>query len=173
MTMSSNLPPMKTLNSNAPWRLFQATVSKISSASPRNRHDLARRALHQLPDTAGRDHGALLRIGLVVLLDLVELVEIVDHEPVRLLEPFVGDIAEEIQPLEPCAVAEVEAGDLIGRGAMRGAPAQEIPGGGAQQRVLDGIAGVGVLPPVRAVERRKRRAILSCQRPRGFAQALA
>ena len=37
-------------------------------------------ALHD----AGGDHGAVLGEGLVVLLDVVEIVEIVDHQPVRL-----------------------------------------------------------------------------------------
>src|SRR3954454_9739072 len=80
--------------------------------------------LHQLPwrprtfaDAIHRHDGAVLRIGFVVLLDLVDIVEIIHHQAVRLRNPFAREIAERIELLEPRAIAEMEACDRIERAA--------------------------------------------------------
>ena len=93
---------------------------------------------------AGRSrHHALLGEGLVVRLDLVECVEIVDHQAVRLLQPLRRQIAEEVEPLEPGAVPEVESRHGIDGPALRVLRLQEVVGGRLQQ---GGSAPVSRLP---------------------------
>ena len=58
-------------------------------------------------------------IGLVVLLDVVEIVEVVDHDAVRLPHAVRRRSAEEIDLLQPRAIAEMEARDRIDRQAAR------------------------------------------------------
>ena len=50
--------------------------------------------------------------------------------------PLLGHVGEPIEPLEPRAVAEMEARHRIDRQAAPVARAQEVPGGRAQQRLL-------------------------------------
>ena len=64
-----------------------------------------------------------LRIGLVILLDVLEIVEIVDHQAVRLRERALRRVGEKVEPFEPRAVAEMEARDRIDRRAALGARA--------------------------------------------------
>ena len=71
---------------------------------------------------------ALLGQRLVVLLDLAEVVEVVDHQPVRLAQALRRDVAEEVQPLEPRAVAEVEARHRVDRAAGLVLRLQEVVG---------------------------------------------
>ena len=63
----------------------------------------------------GRRRHDLASIGecLVVFLDVIKIVEIVDHQPVGLGERGGREIAVRIDPLELRAVAEVEARDGI------------------------------------------------------------
>ena len=83
-----------------------------------------------LADARRSRHYALLGKGLVVRLDLVEGVEIVDHQSVRLLRAPSGTVAEEVQPLEPGAVPEMEPRHGIEGPALGVLRFQEIVGGG-------------------------------------------
>ena len=76
-------------------------------------------AFHQALHVGDATDGAALRIGLVVLLDLVEIVEVVHHQPVRLLDGALGGVGEPVDALEPRAVAEMEARHRIDRQAAR------------------------------------------------------
>src|SRR5581483_990789 len=53
---------------------------------------------------------ALVLVGLVVPFDVLELVAIVAHEPVRLAQALGRDVALPVDAIEARAVAEVEAG---------------------------------------------------------------
>src|ERR1700720_3799989 len=58
----------------------------------------------------GRTHdGPVTHEGFVVVLDGVLVVEIVDHDPEGLLDRTARGVAEQIDPFEPRAVAEVKA----------------------------------------------------------------
>ena len=126
--------------------------------SPRS--ERLRGSAHAEPGHAAGGDDALLRVGLVVLLDVVEIVAVVDHQAVRLLQGALGRVAEPVEPFQPRAVAEMEARDRVDRQAAAVARAQEIPGGGAHQRVRDRLGDVRIAPPIRGVERGKRVAIL-------------
>ena len=83
------------------------------------------------------------------------------------------DVAQEVQPLQPGAVAEVEAGHRVDRLAARGLGAQEVVGGGRQQGLLHrvGLGLVGV--PVGLVEGAQDLDILAGQPLRRVGPALA
>ncbi len=67
-------------------------------------------------DRAGGDHARRwFGEGLVVLLDVVEVVEVIDHQPVRLRRPFSETSPRPVDALEPRAVAEMEARHRIDR----------------------------------------------------------
>ena len=57
----------------------------------------------------------------MILLDVVELVEIINHEAMRLLEGLLGEVGKKVDPLEARPVAEMEAGNRIEGGAGAGA----------------------------------------------------
>ena len=95
------------------------------------------RRLATAPD--GDEATTLFREGLVVLLDIVEIVEIVDHQAMRLVEPPSRKIAEPVEPFEPRAIAEMEARDRVERRRWR-VRLQEIMGGGGEQRLLDRLS---------------------------------
>src|SRR5262249_58286493 len=84
---------------------------------------------------AGGDHRAVLRIGLVIALDVIEIVEIIHHQTIGLFECPLRRIGEPIEPLEPRAIAEMESGDRVDRQAAAVAGAQVIPCGRAQERL--------------------------------------
>ena len=69
---------------------------------------------HPLPHRTRRHHRAIIGKALMVVDDVVEIVEIIHHQAVRLREALCGNIAEKIQPLQPRAIAEMEAGDRVG-----------------------------------------------------------
>ena len=73
--------------------------------------------------------------GFVVLLDVVEVVEIVHHQPVRLPEAVLGHVGEPVDPLEPRAVAEMETRDRIDRRAVARLGVEEIK---APRRAIPG-----------------------------------
>src|SRR4051812_9593895 len=83
-------------------------------------------ALQQLLHPAGGPPLAVIGIGFVVLLDIVEAVEIVDHDPGGFAQSLWREIAEPADPLQPRAVAEVEAGDRIDQPPLWRASFQEI-----------------------------------------------
>ena len=101
---------------------------------------------------------ALLGQRLVVLLDLAEVVEVVDHQPVRLAQPVRRDVAEEVQPLEPRAVAEVEARHRVDRAAGLVLRLQEVVGRDRDQHGAHGLRLLRVEVPAGLVEQRERRA---------------
>src|SRR5580704_1179039 len=106
-------PPGPLMSPRSSWLQW---VRGFAQHLPRG---LRKRALGpgELADRARRGDGAVLRIGLVVLFDVAEVVEIVHHQPVRLAAPAFGEIARPVEPFEAGAVAEMEAGDRIERGA--------------------------------------------------------
>src|SRR5262249_36454969 len=138
------------------------------------RWDSITRRRTEEPRHGGRSNdGMLLCVRFVVLLDVLKIVKIIDHQPIRLLQRSFRGIAEEVEPLEPRAVAEVEASDRIKRRAAGGARAQIIPGSRAQQWLLNHPGGRLVPPPLGTVERCKRRAILRPEHNRSCIGALA
>ncbi len=86
-----------------------------------------------LQDGFRGDDGALVGESLVVGLDKTQIVEIVDHQPVRLAQALGRDIAQPVEPLEPGTIAEMEAGHRVDRlpAAALGA---EIVGRGKRQQ---------------------------------------
>ena len=65
----------------------------------------------------------------MVRLDMVERVEVVDHQAVGLLHALARGIAQEIQAFQAGAVAEMEAGHRIERLAGWKLRLQEVIGG--------------------------------------------
>ena len=61
----------------------------------------------------------LLGISLVVPLDVLEIVEVVHHQAVRLAQRPFRRVGGEIQSLEPRTIAEMEACNRIERGPAR------------------------------------------------------
>ena len=86
------------------------------------------RAQRLLRLVRGHDR-AVLRKRLVIRFDMVERVEIIDHQAVGLLDALGGPIAEEVQPFEAGAVAEMEASHGIDRLAGRQLGLEEMEGG--------------------------------------------
>src|SRR6185437_12433612 len=74
-------------------------------------------------------------IGLVVGLDVALAVEVVDHDPGRLLEPLLGDVAKPVEPLDARAVAQMEMRHRIARPPGPGAFVQQIAGAQPQERL--------------------------------------
>src|SRR5512145_2811408 len=58
---------------------------------------------------------ALARERLVVLFDVVQFVQIVDHQPARLLDPARARVGEPVDALQARAVAEVEPRNRVER----------------------------------------------------------
>src|SRR5579875_2657345 len=73
------------------------------------------------------DHGTAFGISLVVLLDLREIVEVVDHQTVALGDCLLRFIGHPVDTLGPAAVTGVETPKRIGRPAGAGCGPQEIP----------------------------------------------
>ena len=94
----------------------------------------------------------LLRVSLVVLLDVLEVVKIIDHQAVRLLQRPLRRIGEEVEPFEPRAVAEMEARNRIERRATGTARVQIIPGGRSQQRLVNRLGSRLIPPPITMVD---------------------
>src|SRR4051795_8472721 len=61
------------------------------------------------------DDDALLGVGLVVLLDRVEVVEVVHHQALRLRKPLRRQVAQRVDALQARAVAEMEPRDGVDR----------------------------------------------------------
>src|SRR3954471_13851077 len=163
-----------------PWKRRSASPSPRASqarAPPEplflDRNDITRRRLDEARDRAGGNDGVLLSIGLVVLLDVLEVVEVVHHQTVRLPQRPLGGIGGEIQPLQPRAVAEMEARNRIERCAARRARTQVVPRRRTQQRLAHVFGGDLIVPPFRPVERLEQGAVLFAKRERGLARALA
>ncbi len=119
-------------------------------------------------------HNLAVRIGLVVGIDIAQLVAVVHHHGVGLLEAVGAGIGQPVEALDDGAVAEMEmrhaversALDVGGREEMRRQPRQDGP-----QRLVDR----GHLPPGRLVEQfahRRRAARLADHRQQGCDLAL-
>ena len=67
------------------------------------RNRLARGRTHEARHRARGDDRVLLRIGLVVLFDVLEIVKVIRHQTVRLLQRPLRGVGEEVEPLEPRA----------------------------------------------------------------------
>src|SRR6516165_2131292 len=93
------------------------------SASPR---EIAKRRRGDDPPFAA--------ISLVIGLDIAQAIEIIDHDPSRLLQALGGNVAEPIEPLDPRPVAEVEMGDRIEGPAQRRPFAEKIARAQPDQR---------------------------------------
>src|ERR1700730_5858023 len=72
---------------------------------------------------------ALVGVGFVVLLDIVEAIEIVDHDAGGLAKSLPREVTKPVDPLQPCAVADVEARHRIDQPALRRAGFEEITRG--------------------------------------------
>src|SRR5262249_60979748 len=94
-------------NSARSWRL----------PSLRRWNDITRRRAGKPRHRACRDNRVLLRISLVVLLDVLEIVKVIHHQSVRLLQRPLRRIGQEVESFEARAVAEMEARDRIERRA--------------------------------------------------------
>jgi hypothetical protein len=57
---------------------------------------------------------------LMILLDEAQVVEVVDHQALTLTDAFRRCIAEPVQPLQPCAITQMEARDRVNRLSARG-----------------------------------------------------
>src|SRR3954469_4332823 len=87
-----------------------------------------------LADRRRSRNGTFFGEGLVVLLDLLEGIEVVHHQPLRLLQALGRDIAEEVQALEASPVAEMEPGDRIERPPLPVLRIEEVRCRSRQQR---------------------------------------
>ena len=77
----------------------------------------------EFADRRRRNDGPVFRIGFVVLLDLAEIVAVIHHQAVRLRDPALRNVTEQVDPLKPRAIAEVESRHRIER---RAAPAARM-----------------------------------------------
>ena len=90
----------------------------------------------------------------MVLLDVAEHVEVIDHQAMRLGQPLGRDVAEEIQTLEPCAIPEVKTGDRVDRQG-REVVAQDLGQGDVEGiAAADGLGIADGLDPAGPVEER-------------------
>src|ERR1700728_178560 len=103
--------------------------------STRDRNDFPHGRTHQPRHGGGGDDGPLVRIGLVVLFDVIEIVAIIHHQAVRLRQSPLRGVGEPVEPFKPRAVAEVETGDRVDRQSPPVTAAHIIEGGGPQQRL--------------------------------------
>src|SRR4029077_17098485 len=119
---------------------------------------------HQSGHGACSDEGAVLRIGLVIALDIIEIVEIIHHQPVGLFQRPLGWVGEPIKPLKARAVAEMETSDGVDGQAAAIARAQIIPCRRANERFANSFVKVGRAPPALGVECGKSGAIVIVER---------
>ena len=88
----------------------------------------------------------------MVLFDVAEVVEVVDHQPVALLAAALREIGRPVEPFEARAVAEMEAGNRIERQAGGIAGGHEIRRGSAQHRFAHFVDPDRVFPPAGLIE---------------------
>ena len=108
---------------------------------------------------------ALVGECLVVALDSREVVEVVDHEAGALSQTLLAGVAHPVEPFEPGAVAEVEAGhrvERLARGVLR---VEEIANRAAPRTASRAARARGVPVPVRAIELCERRRQRRLDRP--------
>src|SRR5262245_61017738 len=73
----------------------------------------------ELLDRARGDDLAIIGVGLVVLFDVIETIEIVHHDAGGFAQALWREIAEPIDPFQPRAIAEMEARDRIDQSSLR------------------------------------------------------
>jgi len=120
----------------------------------------------KLSDGVGRDDRAVLGVGFVVLLDIAQIVEIIDHQAEGLPAAAIGQVGRPVEPFQAGAVAEVETGDRVERRAALVARCHEVGRGGPQHRLAHPVEHGLVGPPLRPVKCSERRAISLRQRGR-------
>ena len=106
----------------------------------------------------------MLRVGLVIALDVLEIVEVVHHQAVRLPHCPFRNIGQEIEPFEASAVAEMKPGDRVDRRAGGRASMQIVPRRRAEERFANALSGRRIAPPIRLIERGKRGTIFPAER---------
>lgn len=74
-------------------------------------------ALQQSPNRRRSHHFALAAIGFVIGFNVVELVQIVHHQPRRLAQTLGRSVGQPVDPLDPRAVGKVKIGDPVIRGS--------------------------------------------------------
>src|ERR1700733_605476 len=96
----------------APRSRVRGERVRQSRAETRGRHG------EQLLDRSRSRDLAAVDEGLVIALDLVEIVEVIAHDPEGLREPLRRQVPLPVDALKPGAVAEMKAGDLVGNPAV-------------------------------------------------------
>ena len=81
----------------------------------------------------------------MVGLDLLGVIQVIDHDAIRLLDPARRHVAQPVHPLQPRAVAEVEARHRVGPPALAGV--NEVGGTQPGQRRLQRLRKRRILPP--------------------------
>src|SRR2546427_11428636 len=94
-------------------RMTSQTWDGCRKRSARHGKQVEHRVAGEPLDMARSGDRPALRVGFVIALDLLEIVEVIDHQPVRLAQAFRRSVGEPVDLLEPGAVAEVEAGDRV------------------------------------------------------------
>ena len=106
-----------------------------------------------LQDGLCGDDRALVGEGLVVGLDEAQIVEVVDHQPVRLAQALGRGVAQPVEPLQPGAVAEMEAGDRVDRLAAGTLGAQVVGGGQVEQQRAEALGHRRIVVPAGDLQR--------------------
>ena len=88
----------------------------------------------------------------MVLLDVVEIIQVVDHDPERLAHAIFRAIGQKMDLLESRTISQMEPRHRVDRQTAPVARMQQVPGGGAQQRLLHAFARVRTLPPAFDIE---------------------
>ena len=116
---------------------------------------------------------AAIGVGFVVLLDVIEVIEIVHHQPERLLEAGVGEVAARIEALQPRAVPEVKARDRIERAARGRARVEIIMRGERRNRSGDRLGRARLRGPAGMIGQIERSPGLGGERLRSRVGAFA
>ena len=72
----------------------------------------------KLANISGRSNDAIGEVGLVVLLDIREFVDVIDHHAERAVVGSIGRISPEVGTVEVCAVTQMESSDRVQRQAV-------------------------------------------------------
>ena len=88
----------------------------------------------------------------MVALDIAKVIAVIDHQAQALPYTFFGGIPEPVQPFEPRAVAEMEAGDPVERPAGAIFREEVIMRGGRKNRGPERVLFRLVLAPALLVD---------------------
>ena len=109
----------------------------------------------------------------MVLLDVIEVVEIIHHQAIRLRDGTIGRVGKPVDAFKPRTIAEMETRHRIHRGAALVARSQEVPRGGPHQRFLKLAEDFRIGPPMRPLKQLKGYAIAGVDGRRVFVLDLA